>query len=244
MRLWDTRTAHGVDAYAANSHFVARRIRKAYGRTAEVIHPPVDVPAILPSLPRERFYLTASRLVPYKQVRAIVEAFRELPDEQLIVVGDGPERERIAAVAGPNVVLRGHVPDAELRRLMSTARAFIFAAEEDFGIVPVEAQGVGTPVIALGRGGARETIIAEGPRRTGLFFDHPEPSEIAAAIRRFADQPGAFSPFACHENACRFSEARFERALRGFVEQQRASLNSDIDATRARATVAIGAAAA
>jgi glycosyltransferase involved in cell wall biosynthesis len=244
MRLWDTRTAHGVDAYAANSHFVARRIRKAYGRTAEVIHPPVDVPAILPSLPRERFYLTASRLVPYKQVRAIVEAFRELPDEQLIVVGDGPERERIAAVAGPNVVLRGHVPDAELRRLMSTARAFIFAAEEDFGIVPVEAQGVGTPVIALGRGGARETVIAEGPRRTGLFFDHPEPAEIAAAIRRFADQPGAFSPFACHENARRFSEARFERALRGFVEQQRARLDSEIDTTRARAPATIGAAAA
>jgi glycosyltransferase involved in cell wall biosynthesis len=244
MRLWDTRTASGVDAYAANSHFVARRIRKAYGRTAEVIHPPVEVPIMPPSLPRERFYLTASRLVPYKRVQAIVEAFRELPDERLIVVGDGPERKRIAASAGANVELLGHVPDAELKHLMATARAFIFAAEEDFGIVPVEAQGMGTPVIALGRGGVRETIVTHGDRRTGLFFARPEPRLIAAAVRDFTQQAGCFTAAACHENARRFSSARFEWALRNFVGEKRAQLDAAIQASRATSPAIIDTAAA
>ena len=143
MRIWDSRTANGVDDYLANSHFVARRVRKAYGRDARVIHPPVDVAPVLPSRERNGHFLTASRLVPYKNVRAVVEAFRELPNERLIVAGDGPEFEHIRAIAGPNVTMAGFVSDAALRELMGTACAFIFAAEEDFGIVPLEAQGEG-----------------------------------------------------------------------------------------------------
>jgi glycosyltransferase involved in cell wall biosynthesis len=220
MRLWDNRTAHGVDAYAANSHFIARRIRKVYGRESEVIHPPVNVPPTAPSGPRGDYFLIAARLVPYKNVRAVVEAFGALPDQRLIVVGTGPELPRIREAAGPNVEFRGFVPDAELQALMEGACAFVFAAEEDFGIVMVEAQGQGTPVIALGRGGAREIVVTDGPAPTGMFFDTPQPSAIAAAIRRFLQRPVPFRPEDCHANALRFSEQQFDVAFCAFVNNQ------------------------
>jgi glycosyltransferase involved in cell wall biosynthesis len=234
MRLWDNRTAHGVDAYAANSQFVARRVRKAYGRDARVIYPPVSVPpALPPQTAREDFFLTASRLVPYKNVRAIVEAFRDLPGQRLVVAGTGPELSRIQAVAGPNVTFAGFVPDAELRRLMATTRAFVFAAEEDFGIIPVEAQGEGTPVIALGRGGARETIITGGPAPTGFFFDTPTPAAIADAVRAFLRAP-EISPAACHANALRFAEERFESEFRSFFDEQFATFRARLETARSQ----------
>jgi glycosyltransferase involved in cell wall biosynthesis len=233
MRIWDSGTASGVDAYVVNSRFVGRRVRKIYGRESTVIYPPVDVPRELPSHSRGDHFFTASRLVPYKQVAAIVAAFRHLPDCRLIVAGTGPERGRIAALAGPNVEMRGFVDDAELRRLMGGARAFIFAAEEDFGIVPVEAQGEGTPVIALGRGGALETIVTTGERRTGVFFDRPDPLAIADAVRRFNRSEASFSPRACHENAQRFSRARFEREFGQFVRERQADFASELLASRA-----------
>ena len=221
MRLWDTRTAHGVDGYMANSQFVARRVNKTYGRRARVIYPPVSVPVELPSEQgRGDYFLTASRLVPYKNVRAIVEAFRDLPGQQLVVAGIGPELRQLQAIAGPNVSFAGFVPDAELRRLMAGARAFIFAAEEDFGIVPVEAQGEGTPVIALGRGGLRETLITGGPAPTGLFFDAATAPAIAAAVRSFIGREQDFSRRNCHLNAKRFSEQRFEQDFSAYVEDQ------------------------
>ncbi len=223
MRLWDVRSSHGVDAYVANSHFVARRIRKLYGRHAEVIHPPVDVPPTLARLARRDHFLTASRLVPYKNVRAIVEAFRHLPELCLIVAGDGPERAKLQDLGIPNVTFTGFAPDQELRRLMAEARGFIFAAEEDFGIVPLEAQAAGTPVLALGRGGARETIATGGSAPTGMFFDRPEPLVIAAAVRRFLHEAYRFDPAACHANALRFSRLRFERQFKQFVLQQQAA---------------------
>lgn len=222
MRLWDSRTAHGVDAYIANSHFVARRIRKTYGRTATVIHPPVTVPAHLTPVDpdRERFFMAASRLVPYKNIRAIIEAFRDLPNEKLVVAGSGPEQARLKALASPNVSFVGFVPDHTLRRLMRDARAFIFAAEEDFGMIPVEVQGEGTPVIGLRRGGLRETLVDSGSSPTGLFFDQPEPSEIAEAVLRFNEEHYRFTRSACHRNAERFSEARFEEAFTDFMERE------------------------
>ena len=221
MRIWDMRTSHGVDAYMVNSHFVGRRVRKIYGKDAQVIYPPVDVPAMPPaSRVAENYFLTASRLVPYKQVRAIVDAFAALPDQQLIVVGTGPELPRLQAAAGPNVKFAGFVPDSELGRMMGSAQAFIFAAEEDFGITPLEAQGHGTPVIALGRGGALETIVTQGPSPTGIFFQSPTPDAIAAAVKTFLARPGAFSPASCHANAMRFAPARFEREFRSFVQDR------------------------
>lgn len=217
MRLWDHRTAPGVDAYAANSHFIARRIRKVYGREAEVIYPPVSVPAKPPSGPRGGYFMTATRLVPYKNVRAVVEAFADLPDQRLIVVGTGPDLPRIREIAGPNVEIRGFLPDEALQSLMAGAAAFVFAAEEDFGIVMVEAQGNGAPLIALGRGGAREIVVADGPSPTGMFFDRPEPGTIADAVRRFLERPAPFRPEDCHANALRFSEQQFDTGFRTFV---------------------------
>jgi glycosyltransferase involved in cell wall biosynthesis len=209
LRMWDVRTGNGVDHYMTNSEFVARRIQKIYNRNSVVIYPPVDVPAVLREVPKDRFFLAASRLVPYKNMRAIVEAFRMLPEERLVVVGEGPEFDRIRQISGGNVELLGFVDDDTLRHLMATARALIFAAEEDFGIVPVEAQGCGTPVIALGRGGVRETVITTGPARTGLFFALPTANGVAAAVRRFICEEHTFSPRDCHKNALRFSVARF-----------------------------------
>ena len=154
----------------ANSHFVARRIQKTYGRKAVVIPPPVQVPCSPPVSCKADYFLTASRLVSSKNIRSIVEAFGRLRNHKLVIAGDGPERAALQRLATRNVEFCGHVPDLELRKLMREARAFIFAAKEDFGITPVEAQGEGTPVIALGRGGARETIITEGSMPTGIFF--------------------------------------------------------------------------
>ena len=217
IRMWDVRTASGPDAYMANSGFVARRIRKIYGREARVIHPPVNVPAAHRPVRKGRHFMTASRLVPYKNVRCIVEAFRQLPAERLIVAGDGPEAEHLRSIAGPNVSFTGFLPDHALRGTMASARAFIFAAEEDFGIIPVEAQSEGTPVIALGRGGARETVRTACPHPTGMFFERPEAECIADAVQRFIAVEESFTPAACHDNATRFSEDRFHETFRAFV---------------------------
>ncbi|GJE60641.1 glycosyltransferase [Methylobacterium trifolii] len=218
LRIWDARTANGPDAMIANSAFVARRIRKVYGRDARVIHPPVTLARRDDDLPRDDHFLVASRLVAYKNIDAVVEAFRALPHLKLVVAGDGPEAGRLRALGVPNVSFAGYVSDEALRHLMTTARAFVFAAEEDFGIIPLEAQAEGTPVLALGRGGARETVVTSGPGRTGLFFANPKPDEIAACIRSFIAQEGTFSREACRRQAERFSAERFRREFTTFVE--------------------------
>jgi glycosyltransferase involved in cell wall biosynthesis len=220
MRIWDVRTAHGPDAMLANSAFVARRILKIYGRTAKVLNPPVEVSTTVTEGPRGGYFLAASRLVPYKNIHLIVEAVSKAPDLRLVVAGSGPEEARLRAMAGPNVEFRGFVPDAELRALMAGARAFVFAAEEDFGIVPVEAQAEGTPVLALGRGGALETVRAEGPERTGMFFDSPTPEAILACLRRFIEEEASFTRAACRTQAARFSSTRFRADLQRFIAQE------------------------
>ncbi len=229
IRVWDVRTAHGVDAYVANSRYVARRIRKLYGAEATVIHPPVRVPDELPLAPKDDFFLSASRLVSYKNVSAVIDAFAHLPEQQLIVVGDGPEFASLAARAGPNVRMLGFVDDAELADLMQRARALVFAAREDFGIAPLEAQALGTPVIALGRGGARETVVSDGPAPTGLFFDTPTPQAIAWAVRRFLDNPHCITPAQCHAHARRFNEPRFDREFGDFVARCFATFQAERD---------------
>jgi len=217
-RLWDLRTANGVDHFIANSQFIARRIWKVYRREATVIYPPVDVDGFGLRANKENFYLTASRLMPYKKVPTIVEAFSAMPDRRLIVIGDGTEMRRVKAVAGPNVEILGYQPTSVLIDLMQRARAFVFAAEEDFGITPVEAQACGTPVIAFARGGAAETIRSlDHARPTGLFFARQEPLAIAAAVRTFEQSQERFSPIECRENALRFSAQHFRDAYSQFV---------------------------
>ena len=220
MRIWDVRTAHGPDAMIANSGFVARRILKIYGRIAKVINPPVDLSAASEDVPRGDHFLVASRLVPYKNIDVIVKAFAALPDLKLTVAGDGPDAKKLKDMAGPNVTFEGFVSDAKMRHLMTTARAFIFAAEEDFGIIPVEAQAEGTPVLALGRGGALETVKATGIDKTGMFFSEPQPQNIAACVRDFIKVEDQFSRQSCRKQAERFSAARFRDEIKTFVQEQ------------------------
>ena len=215
LRMWDVRTANGVDHFLVNSDFVGRRVEKIYRRKATTIYPPVDIEAFHANLDsREDYYLAASRLVPYKRMDLLIEAFRTLPDRRLIIVGAGPELERLRAMAPSNVRLVGHVSGEEMTRYMQLARAFLFAAEEDFGIVLVEAQACGTPAIAFGRGGAQE-IIAEG--HSGIFFHHQRAQDVIDAIREF--EAGTWDPARVRVQAERFSTSRFREELRLFVQE-------------------------
>ena len=219
LRNWDARSANGVDVLVANSRFIARRIEKCYRRESVVIHPPVDVAGLQPGTRREDFYLTVSRLVPYKRIDRIVEAFRQLPDRKLVVIGSGPELERLRAIAPANVSLPGFQPDTVVRDHLQRARAFVFAALEDFGIAPVEAQACGTPVIAYGRGGASESVCGlDNPAPTGVFFDAQTPEAIAGAIRLFEREAGRILPGHCRSNAMRFSQAAFAEQFGRTVE--------------------------
>lgn len=218
MRTWDLRTANGVDVFAANSRFIARRIHKVYRRDAQVIYPPVDVARFTLQESKEDFYFTASRMVPYKKIPLIVEAFAQMPDKKLVVVGEGPEFEKAKAVAGPNVKLLGYQSTEVLIDHMQRAKAFVFAAEEDFGITPVEAQACGTPVIAFGKGGALETVVGKGVDRTGLFFAEQTTAAICSAVQTFEATAGDFSPTACRRNAERFAPEAFRAQLRQLVD--------------------------
>lgn len=221
LRRWDASNTQDVDAFATLSHFIADRIRRNYGREARVIYPPVDTEFFTPGGTRGDYYLTASRLVQYKRIDLIARAFAALPAQRLLIVGDGPDEAKVRAVAGRNVTMLGRRSREELRDLLRGARAFLFAAEEDFGIAPVEAQACDTPVIAFGRGGACETIHGEAhPRPTGLFFAEQSPEALAAAVRVFEAEMPTIPAGRCRENALRFSESRFTVEMRRFVGEE------------------------
>jgi glycosyltransferase involved in cell wall biosynthesis len=223
LQRWDRAASKRVDHFIANSAHIRARIARCYGRDAAVIHPPVDVDFFTPGAsepaPAQRsYYVTASQWVPYKRVDLIVSAFRDLPQRRLIVVGDGPERQRVRDAAGPNVELVGEVPRERLRELLRGARAFLFAAEEDFGILPVEAQACGTPVIAYGRGGSLETVRGlDAAAPTGAFFARQAPDAVADAVRAFDAALPAIRPADCSANAERFATERFRAAFSAFV---------------------------
>ncbi|KUM39586.1 glycosyltransferase family 4 protein [Pseudomonas sp. EpS/L25] len=232
VRIWDQRTAAGVDAFVANSHFIARRISKAYRRDAKVIYPPVDIGRFTPSGDKEDFYLTASRMVPYKRMPMIVEAFSAMPDKKLVVIGTGPEFEKAREVAGPNVTLLGYQDFDVLLDHMRRARAFVFAAEEDFGITPIEAQACGTPVIAFGRGGVLETVRGlDAQHPTGVFYAEQTLHSLCAAVHQFEALETPISQQACRQSAERFAVKRFRQEMRSFVEARVAALHlpTDID---------------
>lgn len=216
LRLWDRAAADRVDVFVANSKFVAGRIARAYRRAAHVVYPPVAIDKFPLSRDRGDYYVTASRLVPYKRVDVLVDAFRELPDRKLIVVGDGPELKSLRQRAPSNVEFAGRLADDALAAQVGGAKAFLFAAEEDFGISPVEAQACGTPVIAYGRGGSAETV-RNG--ETGLHFAEQTPAAAADAVRRFERQAGNFSPERCREHAESFSESRFRGEMKDLIER-------------------------
>jgi glycosyltransferase involved in cell wall biosynthesis len=225
LREWDRASSERVDHFVASSRYIGERIRRAYGRESTVIYPPVAVaPAMPPAAPGradllEPFYVTVSQLVPYKRVDLVVEAFRSLSDRRLVVIGDGPERARIAALAGANVRMLGGISDCERDGWLARATAFVFAAEEDFGIAPLEAQALGTPVIALARGAAVETIRGlDDPAPTGVLYADQTAAGIAEAVRTFEASRDRIDPAACVENARRFGSDRFRRELSAFVD--------------------------
>ena len=219
LRLWDTSSANRVDAFFANSFYVARRINKLYRRPARVIYPPVEIEHYRSDLPREEFYVTVSRFVPYKRVDLIIEAFSKI-GTPLVVIGEGPEFRRAQRIAKSNVQLLSYQPDEVVADHLQRARAFVFAADEDFGIIPVEAQAAGCPVIAYGKGGVLETVIGwPSPNATGVFFDAQTLEALTEAIRLFETHEGMFRPETCRRNAERFSQGRFQREFRDAVEQ-------------------------
>ena len=212
LRKFDAHSAKQVDRFIANSGFVADRIKRCYNRESTVIYPPVAVEDFSADIPTEGHYLLVSQLVPYKRVDLAIEAFTRL-GKPLIVIGQGSEQRRLAAIAGPTVQLLGRQPFAVIKRYYETCRAFIHPQIEDFGITAVEAQAAGRPVIAFRDGGALETVI-EG--RTGLFFDEQSSQSLCAAVEQFEALPeDAFQD--CRSNAERFSRARFRNEMKVFL---------------------------
>lgn len=216
LRLYDVCTAPRVDLYIANSQHVARRIWKTYRRRAHVVYPPVDVDRFTLQPEKEDFYLTMSRLVPYKRIDLIVRAFSEMPDKELVVIGDGPEYDAIERLAGPNVTMLGYQPDDAVTYYMENARAFVFAAEEDFGIVPVEAQACGTPVIAYGRGGVQETVI---PGTTGVFFPEQTVEHLKEAVDEFERIRHRLNPDDIRAQAEQFAAPVFRESFSRLVHE-------------------------
>lgn len=217
LRMWDTSTVPRVDHFIANSMHVARRIKKLYGRDSAVIYPPVDVDSFSLCTKKENFFLAASRLVQYKKMDLIVEAFSRMPEERLVVIGDGPDMKKIKGKAAKNVEIIGYQANEVLADYMQRAKAFVFAANEDFGIVPVEAQACGTPVIAYGRGGVTETVM-DG--ETGILFHEQTADSLIDAVKKFQRTASAFDPAAMRRNAERFSKDRFKTELRDFVQEK------------------------
>ena len=215
MRMWDVCAANRVDEFIVNSHFIARRVERFYRRMATVIYPPVDVDFFGLWPQKEKYYVTLSRFVPYKKIDLIVEAFAYLPNQKLIVIGDGPDRHKILSLSGKNVELVGYQPQDRVREYLQRAKAFLFAAEEDFGIAVVEAQACGTPVIAYGKGGALETVV-EG--KTGIFFAEQRVESLIKALENFEKCYGQFDPYQIRRHAEQFSKERFQRQFKQFVE--------------------------
>lgn len=221
IRMWDVRTANGVDQFLAISEFIARRIQKTYRRDALVIYPPVDVASFDLQTDKQDFYLAASRMVPYKKMVLIAQAFANMPDKQLVLIGDGPDLEKVRSLAGANVKVMGYQSFAVLKDHMQRAKAFVFAAEEDFGIAPLEAQACGTPVIAFGKGGALETIRGlKHPEPTGVFFEEQSAEAIVNAVHSFEENASKIRPQACRANAMRFTQERFRQEFKGLVDSK------------------------
>ncbi|GAB4153935.1 MAG: glycosyltransferase family 4 protein [Winogradskyella sp.] len=213
IRTWDIINTNRVDVFVANSHYIKGRIKKIYNREAEVIYPPVDVQKFTLEKNKEDYYFTASRMVPYKKIELIVRAFNKLPKKRLIVAGVGPDLKKIKAIAKQNIEFLGFIEDQMLKKYMAKAKAFVFAAEEDFGIVPVEAQACGTPVIAFKKGGTRETVL---DMKTGLLFNHQTENSIIEAVNKFDTLE--FNYDEVRENSLRFSKERFEKEVEEFVK--------------------------
>ena len=216
IRNWDYRTANGVNYFISNSDYIGRRIKKIYQRSSKTIYPNVAVEDFTLRKQKEDFYLTASRMVPYKKTDLIVKAFSKMPEKKLIVIGDGPQFDKVKAAATSNITILGYQPFDILRDHMQRAKCFVFAAEEDFGIIPIEAQACGTPVIAFGKGGALETVV-DG--KTGVLFYEQTESAIQTAIEKFETR-FKYDPYLIRQHAIYFSTDRFKTQFKAFVDEK------------------------
>jgi glycosyltransferase involved in cell wall biosynthesis len=214
-RQWDRLAAQHVDRYVANSHTTRRRIERYWGRQSTVVYPAVETDRFAPVPAEERgdYYLVLAELMPHKRIDVAIQAFNQLR-RRLVIVGDGPAMRRLRAIAGPTISFEGRVEDRRAAELLARSRALVVTATEEFGIAAVEAQAAGRPVIALDRGGVRETLV-EG--ETGVFFPGPDVAALAEVVAAFDD--AAVDPEACVRNAARYSTATFARHLRDEVHQ-------------------------
>jgi glycosyltransferase involved in cell wall biosynthesis len=215
MRQWDFVSANRVDYFIANSDYIGKRIKKNYHRDSTTIYPNVAVNNFEVCENKEDFYVTCSRFVPYKRMDLVVQAFAQMPDKKLYVIGDGPTFKKVEKMATDNVILLGYQPFDVLKSYLSKAKAFVFAAEEDFGIVPVEAQACGTPVIAYGKGGVTETVIQN---KTGVFFYEQSAAAIVNAVAYFERNMFSFNPVEIGAHAAQFSTERFKHEFSEYVD--------------------------
>ena len=231
VRNWDYLAAQRVDHFIANSGYVARRIHKYYRRRSTVIHPPIDTSQSYLARSQDDYYLAVGRLVPYKRTDVLIGACQKL-NRKLVIVGDGPELERLKKLAGKNVEFVGEVADQQLRDIYARCRALLFAADEDFGMVPLEAQSYGRPVIAYGQGGSLETIVGaagsavrrranNGELITGIFFDEQSADSLASAILAFESSEDLFIPEEIQSHARRFDTSVFVERLHNYIGRVR-----------------------
>lgn len=221
LRDWDRRTADRVTHFVAISKTIQARIRECYGRESVVIHPPADTTFYTPAaVPREDFYLVVSALAPYKRFDLAIQACERL-GRRLVVIGSGQEERKLRATAGSSTTFLGWQPDEVIRDHYRRCRAVLFPAEEDFGIVPVEAQACGAAVIAFGKGGATETVrgVGDGPDPTGVFFPEQTVEAVIQAVEMFEREQAAFDPLAARRTAEPFGRERYERELFGYIER-------------------------
>tara|TARA_B000000557_G_scaffold216440_1_gene183366 strand:+ start:403 stop:1500 length:1098 start_codon:yes stop_codon:yes gene_type:complete len=214
FKKWDLCSSKNVDYFIANSNYVKDRVKRIYNRESVVIYPPVDVKKYQINPIKKNFYLAASRLVSYKKIDIIIDAFLKLPNKKLVVIGDGPEYKKIRNKIADNISILGYQSSENLVHYMKNAKAFIFAADEDFGIMPVEAQACGTPIIAFNKGGATETVINN---KTGIFFEEQTSKSIFNAVENF--ELTKFDPMDIRKNALQFSNKRFRQEFVDFINE-------------------------
>lgn len=217
LRKWDVGTSGRVHHYIANSHNVARRIKQYYNRKADVIHPPVDTSLFQLSETHKDYFLIVSALVPYKKVEIAIEAFNQI-GKKLLIIGTGPESEKLKLIAKENIEFPGWKGDNELAEYYACCRALLFPGVEDFGIVPLEAMACGKPVIAFGKGGALETVIDEGANSTGIFFYEQTAESMIKAVKDFENKK--FDPHSIRNQAMKFDRALFKDKIQKYIEEK------------------------
>jgi glycosyltransferase involved in cell wall biosynthesis len=214
IRIWDVISSNRVDYFLSNSDYIGKRIKKIYRRESRTIYSGINLEDFPLVINKDNYYFTCSRFVPYKKINLIVEAFNEMPEKMLVIIGDGPDFTKVKAIAKGNVTLMGYQPFGVLKDYMSRAKAFVFAAEEDFGLVPVEAQACGTPVIAFGKGGVTETVIEN---ITGIFFKEQSVESLKEAVRKFDTID--FDPTIIKKRMEIFGRKRFNEEMIAFFEE-------------------------